>query len=147
MATPENQKKINWLTRFRKSEAELNRLYDEQARWRAKAEKVTQRISPMPPGAPSGNRVQDAVEKIGEVESHINHEIMEQCKERDEIASTIAEVPDETMRLLLRLRYIDGMTFEQIAVKMNYSWRWVIALHGRALQSVHGSSYKDHAIV
>lgn len=136
MATPENQKKISWLSRFRKSEQELSRLYDEQERWRAKAEKVTQRISPMPTGAPSGNRVQDAVEKIGEVESHISREIVEQCAVRDEIASTIAAVPDETMRLLLQLRYMDGLTWEEIAVKMHYTYQWVCVLHGRALKEL-----------
>lgn len=133
MATPENQKKINWLSRFRKSEAELNRLYDEQARWRAKAEKVTQRILPMPPGIPSGNRVQDAVERISAVESSINHEIMEQCKERDEVTAAINTVPNATLRMVLKMRYIDGMTFEQIAVSMNYTFRHIIRLHGQAL--------------
>ncbi|MCH4239499.1 MAG: DUF1492 domain-containing protein [Oscillospiraceae bacterium] len=133
MATPENQKKISWLSRFRKSEQELSRLYDEQERWRAKAEKVTQRISPMPPGAPSGNRVQDAVEKIGEVESHINHEIVEQCKERDEVTVAINTVSNATLRMVLKMRYIDGLTFEQIAVNMNYTFRHIIRLHGQAL--------------
>ena len=136
MATPENQKKISWLSRFRKSEAELSRLYGEQERWREKAEKVTQRILPMPPGTHSRDRVQDAVEKIGEVEENINHEIIKQCAVRDEIERTIEAVPDGTMRLLLRLRYMDGLTWEEIAVKMHYTYQWVCVLHGRALKEL-----------
>ena len=136
MATPDNQKKISWLSRFQKSEQELDRLYDEQARWRAKAEKVTQRISPMPLDGKSGDRVQDAIERIGEVESHINHEIVQQCHARNNITAAIQAVQNDTLRLLLELRYIDGLTFEQIAVKMHYSWRQTIRLHGCALDAI-----------
>lgn len=43
---------------------------------------------------------------------------------------------DYTARALLRYRYIEGMTWEQVAVKMNYSWRQVHRLHGDALQQL-----------
>lgn len=36
-------------------------------------------------------------------------------------------------RTLIRLYYIDGLTWEQVAVKMNYSWRQVHRIHGTAL--------------
>lgn len=39
-------------------------------------------------------------------------------------------------RLLLRLYYIDGLTWEQVAVNMNYSWTQVHRIHGRALQKL-----------
>ena len=37
---------------------------------------------------------------------------------------------------LMRLKYIDGLTWEEVAVKLNYSWRWVHKLHSRALQKI-----------
>jgi RNA polymerase sigma factor (sigma-70 family) len=36
-------------------------------------------------------------------------------------------------RTLLRLYYIDGLTWEQVACEMNYSWRQVHRIHGEAL--------------
>lgn len=36
-------------------------------------------------------------------------------------------------RRLLRLRYIDGLTWERVAVEMDYSWTQVHRLHGEAL--------------
>lgn len=36
-------------------------------------------------------------------------------------------------RQLMRLHYIDGLTWEQVAVEMAYSWRQVHRIHGDAL--------------
>lgn len=53
-----------------------------------------------------------------------------------EILRTIEQVPDSRYRLLLRARYLEGMTWEQIAVEMAYSWRQMLRMHGDALQVV-----------
>lgn len=55
---------------------------------------------------------------------------------RKEIFGTIEKVNDKTLRTLLRYRYIHGMTWERVAVAMNYSWRQTIRLHGTALTAV-----------
>ena len=52
---------------------------------------------------------------------------------RREIEDVIASVPDGRLRMLLRYRYIDGMTWERIAVNMCMDARWIRRLHGRAL--------------
>lgn len=43
------------------------------------------------------------------------------------------EAMDPDARTLLRYRYIDGLKWEEICVKMNYSWRSVHRLHAAAL--------------
>ena len=146
MATPQNQKKIEWLSRFRKSEQELSRLYGELERWNSKAEKVTQRISPMPPGARSGDKVQDCVELISAVKRNINREIVKQCHVRNDITAAIESVSDETLRLLLELRYIDGLTWEKIAVKLNYSYMHICRLHGKAISQLVIECYTRRAV-
>lgn len=57
------------------------------------------------------------------------------AKERVYLYYGLQLVPDDTFRLLLEYRYIDGMTFEEIALKMSYSLRWVATLHERAIAS------------
>lgn len=37
-------------------------------------------------------------------------------------------------RTLMRLYYIDGLTWEEVAVKMGYVWRHVHRIHGEALE-------------
>lgn len=44
---------------------------------------------------------------------------------------------DPVARTLLRYRYIDGMKWEDICVKMNYSWRQTHRLHGEALKKLN----------
>lgn len=43
---------------------------------------------------------------------------------------------------ILRKRYIDGKTFEEIAVALHYTYRHVTRLHGSALQEF-SAKYKD----
>lgn len=38
--------------------------------------------------------------------------------------------------LLVRLHYIDGLTWEQVAVAMDYSWRQVHRIHSTALEKL-----------
>lgn len=53
-----------------------------------------------------------------------------------EIDEAIERVPDARFRRLLKLRYIDFHTWEQIAEKMCYDLRWVHRLHKKALQTI-----------
>lgn len=39
-----------------------------------------------------------------------------------------------TERSLIRLHYFQGLTWEQVAVEMGYTWRHVHRLHGKALE-------------
>ena len=41
-----------------------------------------------------------------------------------------------TFRALLRYKYIEGLTWEEVCVKMDYSWRQIHRLHSQALQEL-----------
>ncbi len=51
----------------------------------------------------------------------------------EEIEKLLGEVRNSNYRLLLELRYLHGLTWEQIAERMRYSRRHIIRLHGSAL--------------
>ena len=55
---------------------------------------------------------------------------------RREIRSVIDSVEDARLHSLLWRRYISGMTWEQVAVSMNYTYRRVTQLHGLALREL-----------
>lgn len=76
-----------------------------------------------------------AVANLVDTERKVSAEVAKLCRLETEIACTIDRMP-EPYRTLLYERYINGKTFEQIAVCMGYSWRQTIRLHGRALQYV-----------
>lgn len=46
------------------------------------------------------------------------------------------ETLDEIERTLMRLYYIEGLVWEEVAVAINYSWRQTHNLHGRALDKL-----------
>lgn len=128
-----NKDKKKWLLEYRKLDQDIERDMEELQRWKSRAEKITSSVSDMPKGGNQGDRLQLAVDRICELEERLNGKIDAAVKRRKEMEAAIATVEDRTLQLLLRYRYIDGMTWEQIAVKMNYDYRWILRLHGRAL--------------
>ena len=57
-------------------------------------------------------------------------------EKRMEIEDTVGRVKDPIQQDLLRMRYIEGKTFELIAVELNYSWRHTMRIHEDALCSI-----------
>lgn len=54
----------------------------------------------------------------------------------EEIATAIKNVRDTTLRAVLWNRYIKEMTWQQVALEMNYSIRSVHSLHSKALEQL-----------
>ncbi len=55
---------------------------------------------------------------------------------RIKIEKAISSINDYGLESILRLHYINGMSWEKVAVKMNYSYRHTTRLHGIALQKL-----------
>lgn len=131
-----NQEKKKWLLEYRKLEQNIERDMEELQRLESRAEKITSMVSDMPKGGNQGDRLQLAVDRICELKVSLNQRIDAAVEKRKEIETVIETLEDKTLQLLLRYRYIDGMTWEQIAVKMDYCWRQVVRLHGSALSKI-----------
>ena len=131
-----NQEKKKWLLEYRKLEQNIERDMEELQRLESRAEKITSMVSNMPKGSQQGDNLQRSVEKICELKVSLNQRIDAAVEKRKEIETVIETLEDKTLQLLLRYRYIDGMTWEQIAVKMDYCWRQVVRLHGSALSKI-----------
>lgn len=64
----------------------------------------------------------------------------EYTKTVEKLTAQMAEIEqaieplEPTQRTLIRLHYIQGLTWEQVAVEMGYTWRHVHRLHGKALE-------------
>ena len=101
------------------------------------ATKFTPALSDMPKAQSNENRIEAITEKIIEVESQINDELDELLSVRTEIENVINQIPNETYQELLERRYIQGQRWERIAIEMMYDYRYVLKLHGKALQTLH----------
>lgn len=132
-----NQEKKAYLLRYRDNEREIRRLQEEILRWESQSRKTT--VSFGGAGVTGGNgedRLQVAVEKIVRLQKCLAQQVIERIRLSEQIEDAIASVEDERLRLLLRYRYIEGWTWEHIAVELNYSWRQVVRIHGQALSEV-----------
>lgn len=136
MPTPENQKKIEYLSRYRKLGKRIEQLSTERAMWLSRACKTTQTISDMPKAKNGAQGDSSEVAQYIEIGEEITRELRNLHRLRREIRAVITTLEDDILQTLMLYRYIDGMTFEEIAVKMNFSWRWTITLHGRALEKL-----------
>lgn len=131
-----NQDKIAWLRRYREAVAEQNRIMDEIKSWRSLAERVSPTLSGMPAGGGGPGRMIAAVEHINALEAELAGQLVERVATRREIGQAIGRVPDERLARLLRLRYIEGLRFEEISVQEHIEYRWVRRLHKRALEKL-----------
>lgn len=138
-----NQEKKEYLLGYQRLNQRINRLLLEQQQWRELATRVSPNLSGMPRGGGEGG-TQGAISKIIDLETEINAEIDKLVDKRKEIESIIRAVEDSTLRTLLEYRYINGKKWEEIALMMGYDYRWILRLHGRALNAVDERAIESH---
>ena len=63
----------------------------------------------------------------------LNAELKRKWNARAEIMAAIEKLPNETEKLVLKFRYINGWKWERIAEMLGYEYRHVTRLHGNAL--------------
>ncbi len=76
------------------------------------------------------------INKRIEVEEMINNEIVKGLKEMQNIENIINGLP-EREKLLMRLRYIEGLKWETICYKMDYSWKHIHNIHSAILKKIN----------
>ena len=133
-----------YLSQYRDADREIQVKVDQIARLRELATHIT--------SMPSSDRVQSSPEnkierictKIADMENEVDADIDELQEIKHSIERAIDCVPDASQRAVLVRRYICCERWEKIAVELNYDYRWVLRLHGRALQAVEKHATKSH---
>ena len=140
-ATMTNKDKIKYLKRYINLDREIDRKLEEVARLRSKLTRVTEVYSTEPRGGGTiYGKTEEILAKIVDLENEIDADIDRLVAIRDGIKTIIEAVEDDREKLLLQYRYLDGKTFEKIAVEMNYSWRQIHRLHSKALTNLKSRS-------
>lgn len=84
--------------------------------------------------SPNFDKIGTTVAKIDEMENNLDKMIDEYLVKRERIIAQIDTMEEESVYQILFSRYIEKKTFEKIATEMEYSWRQIVRLHGKALQ-------------
>lgn len=79
------------------------------------------------------------------VENYINSQIAKGLEEMHYIENLIDQL-DERGKLLMRYRYIDCLTWEEIACKMYYTWQHMHRIHSKCLIILEESIKKNDVI-
>lgn len=131
-----NQEKKRLLRRYRDAAREIDDLLRERQVWRDRGTAITAKLTAMPRGGGVSDKTGDAASSIAAIDEMLVRRTEELARRREDIERMVASVEDDTLRRLLHLRYIEGCTWETIAEKMHYNYRWVLRLHGRALAAI-----------
>lgn len=82
-----------------------------------------------------GDRISNIIAKIVDLEKQINDEIDRFVDLKKEIHDAVDNVKNVNEQLVLRYRYIEFLTWEQISERMNYSIMQVHRIHSNALRN------------
>ena len=120
---------------------ELLRIEQQITEYRRKIESPAVSVwGALPGGTKSkGNRnrdISDYIVKLSDLLVYYNDRWDRLIGETERVERAIAAVENPIERVLLGYKYIDGLTWEQVCVKMNYSWRQVHYIHSQALKNI-----------
>ena len=123
-----------YLWRVRDAERELKRLEEEYEQ--AKSDILHLKAMEYDKDKVSNSRIGDLSDAIAALEGYAER-IAEQWDKlialREDAKVLIERIADGRYRDVLVRRYLQGQSFEQVAVGMGFDYRWTRRLHGRAL--------------
>ena len=122
-----------WLSRARICDREIKVLQTAVDRER---DRVTSLTASLDGAAVSGSPDPHKFDKYAELSADLMARIRELYDLKAEVEAGVMRLPAGTLREILLLRYVSVMTWEQIAVTMDLSYRHVCRLHGDALEEI-----------
>lgn len=125
-----------YLNQARHLDALINCRLREIDYWRDLSSSVSStRFDGMPhsPNRPTDAPFVRCLEKIDEIQRSVEEKVAYLIRLRDEINARIDMLDNHEEQVLLRYRYIDGFTWEEIESMMNVSERTAFRIHGNAL--------------
>lgn len=115
----------------------INSKLDQVASLNELATKATSTLSDMPKNPNKAiSTMENTICKIIDLQDEINKDIDRLVDLKTQIATTIKNIENYEYQTLLEKRYLCFETWEQIAVDMHYSLRWIHILHGKALNDL-----------
>lgn len=130
----ENEIKKEYLLGFQKISRQLARLENELAEIRLN-KYCPSCISDGMPHASGCSDLSSYMAKVDELEKKILKKKDHRLQKQQEIRNRIERMEDENEKDVLTYRYLGGMKWEDIAVKMGYTWQHIHRIHSSALKN------------
>jgi hypothetical protein len=130
----ENEKKKEYLKSYRRAVKREQDILEEIQRLRL--DKMFPSV--VNDGMPHGSSHSDLSDYIAIMDEQIEllkKERLKKVRCYQKIERQIRQMENEDEQEVLRLRYIKGLKWEEVALKMSYSYRRTLDIHGKALLS------------
>ena len=125
------------LLKYRSTVREIEWLEREIQKWRSNAERMTASYHAAPASGGSNRRsIEEAVEQIDKLIRRYMDYRSDLIRTRGMIENAIESLRDPVLQEVLQMRYLDGLSFHQIAGKLGYSDRHLVRLHRAALEKM-----------
>lgn len=125
----DREDKIIALKAYREGELELTRLQEEIARWKRKRKQLS--------GGKKAEEESEQAKLAGRMIRSLKQRETQRLRQmvifRQNFEELVGSGMDQKLGLVLRYRYLEGLTFERIGQRMGYGQRWVRRLHEKAL--------------
>jgi len=99
-------------------------------------QRMTQRFNDMPTSEGQHDKYTDKIADIIEIQKEINEEVERKYKKQNAVHKLIESL-DEREQMLVRCKYINGMTWEECAVEMHYGWQHLHRIHATILKKLN----------
>lgn len=130
----ENEAKKEYLMRYRDAVRSEKQIEEEITRLRLDTMMPAVVNDGMPHGSGGCGDLSGYAAAMDRLMDDLKEQLEKRIAIRREITQKIEKMPNETEKMVLRYRYIHLLKWEEIAVKMCYSWKGIHKVHGRALQ-------------
>lgn len=130
----ENEQKKEYLKSYRRAIKREQDILDEIQRLRLDKMFPSVVNDGMPHGS-SHSDLSDYAAILDEQIDLLKEERLERVRCYQKIERQIRQMENEDEQEVLRLRYILGMKWEEVAVKMGYSWKQTHRIHSSALKN------------
>lgn len=130
----ENEQKKEYLKSYRRAIKREQDILDEIQRLRLD-KMFPSVVNDGMPHDSSHSDLSDYAAILNEQIDLLKEERLEKVRCYQKIERQISQMENEDEQEVLRLRYILGMKWEEVAVKMDYSWKQTHRIHSSALQN------------
>lgn len=93
------------------------------------------KMDTMPRGTMIGKPTEDTAVELISLETLMLSLVAERHRLVDEIATACRDLDSDSRQVIL-LRYVDGLSWSEIADKLFYSIRWIYKLHNKAVDKI-----------
>ncbi len=132
MVQSENERKKEYLKGYRRHVRRINRIETELEELHAMSAPMSASNDGMPHGSGQSDLSGYAAE-LDKLERSLREEKDKRVEAYKDIDERIKKLERENEKDVLFYRYIAGLAWWEIAEKMNYTERWILKIHGKAL--------------